>query len=263
MMLWNKRRFAWVLLLVLVWAGCAAAATEGDKKQGQGKVLAVVYTQPNYQGIAWKITEVGNYDLHWLIRERGDEESLPFDLPSDSIMSIRARPGYSVTLYEHGDFGGKSVMWDGNAPDLGEWARQASSLQVKTGGEADEGEIDQWLQEIEHDGQHFTEPMGEELSDEDIAEVLAEYKYEFSVLKGMGEEGWYDITDENLKWVGKLVLSLFEQLGYNVEGWTPDSFTQQVNNFYDWRKDLSTWRVMCLVFNVDAEKYEKVFDAMK
>ncbi len=35
-----------------------------------------------------------------------------------------------------------------------------------------------------------------------------------------------------------------------------------MSNFYDWRKDLTIWRTMCLVFNVETEKYEKIFDRM-
>lgn len=177
-------------------------------------------------------------------------------------MSIRVRPGCWVTLYEHGNFEGKSAVWDGDAPGLGEWARQASSLKVKTRDEADEGVIGQWLQAIENDGQHRTEPIGD-LNDEEIAKVLAEHEERFAFLKDGGEGEWYgDTTDEERVEMGEFTLILFGQLGYSVEDWTPDSFAQQVNNFYDWRKDLTIWRTMCLVFNVEAEKYEKIFDAM-
>lgn len=129
-------------------------------------------------------------------KRAGDEESLFFNLPNDSIMSIWVRPGCWVTLYEHGNFEGKSAVWDGDSPDLGEWARQASSLKVETRDEADEGVIGQWLQVIENDGQHRTEPIGE-LNDEEIAKVLAEHEERFTFLKDGGEGEWYgDTTDE-------------------------------------------------------------------
>jgi hypothetical protein len=53
------------------------------------------------------------------------------------------------------------------------------------------------------------------------------------------------------------LLKTFEALGYDVSEWTPNTFAQMMNNFLDWRKDLSVWRVACLVLNIDYAAFEQ------
>ena len=72
----------------------------------------------------------------------------------------------------------------------------------------------------------------------------------------MYEPNWYGGTtdDERIRMGGEL-LEIFDALGYDVSEWAPNTFAQQMNNFYDWRKDMNVWQVACLVLNIDAEVY--------
>jgi hypothetical protein len=242
-------------LAVLALDASVAQATMDD-------FLAVAYTQPNYQGVSWTIEKAGRYNLPWLFDARADGAPMVFALPNDSIASIRVRPGCTVTLYEHGTFEGKSRMLEDDTHDLGEWGRRASSLEAATG-EAAAGEIAAWVQAVGCDARRRTAPV-RELNDTEIADVLAGYEEEFLLLRDEGEGKWYgNTTDEQRVEVGEFLIRLFGELGYDVSGWTPNSFAQQMNNFYDWRKDLSIWRTACLVPNIDAEKYETVFNELE
>lgn len=100
--------------------------------------LAIAYTGENYQGDSWEIQGAGEYDLGG-----------GFELPNDSIRSIRVRPGYRVVLYLHSGFGGESVSFDGDTPlFVSEWRAQASSLSVESADSSDEKDAEDWLAAI-------------------------------------------------------------------------------------------------------------------
>jgi hypothetical protein len=93
-----------------------------------------------------------------------------------------------------------------------------------------------------------------------ITELLEDYPEQFAWLIHSGEPEWYgDTTDEERIEMGGFLVDFFQALGYDLSSWTPESFAQQMNNFYDWRKDLSVWRTACLVLNIDPEPYEEAF----
>ncbi|NLB82680.1 MAG: hypothetical protein GX791_00380 [Synergistaceae bacterium] len=73
----------------------------------QNDYVAALYTHENYQGVEWKISEPGMYDLF--------ED---FNISNDSICSIKVRPGCSLTLFEHAGFKGKSETWTEDVPYL-------------------------------------------------------------------------------------------------------------------------------------------------
>ncbi|NLB82681.1 MAG: hypothetical protein GX791_00385 [Synergistaceae bacterium] len=73
----------------------------------------------------------------------------------------------------------------------------------------------------------------------------------------MYEPHWYgNTTDDERIMMAGLLLKIYEALGYAVSEWTPNTFARQMNNFFDWRKDLNVWRVACLIQNVAPEAYE-------
>ena len=51
------------------------------------------------------------------------------------------------------------------------------------------------------------------------------------------------------------MLEIFRDCGVDVDGWTPNSFAQQMNNFYDWLPG-SVWRTACRILNVDPDAFE-------
>jgi hypothetical protein len=239
------------------------------------EVFAVAYTGENYTGAQWKIYDVGDYDL-W-----GG-----FGLPNDSVCSIRVRPGYEVTIYEHSEFGGDELSLSADTPSLdGTWKRQASSLRVK---ETETGKgAGSWLKKIEGDAESFA-PDG----DRDIKAVAAVIKKHAEALSNFmfsSEGDWYGYTapdvprsDSERVEMGAQLLEIFKELGYDVSEWTENSLAQQMNNIYDWLKtpyaehglgstadsiidtsDMamprSLWRVACLALNVSPGMYEEIF----
>ena len=237
-------------LAATVWA--AAAAFAGDED-----CVAVAYTLPGFQGVSWKIAAPGRYDLFWKIDDAaGADVPEPFGLPNDSICSIRICPGRRVTIFEHATFGGESRVLEGDVPDLGLWKRCTSSLVV---GWSDEDAVKEWLGKVGAEKHRFAEPAGK-MDRKKIADLLDGYEEEFTVLRDNGEPKWYGETrDEGRIDAGAFLVKFFGELGYDMSMWTPNSFAQQINNFYDWRKDLSIWRTACLVVDVDAEMYEDIF----
>lgn len=222
-----KRSFFYsvcALFCVLFISGAGFAA--------QDDYVAALYTHEDYQGVEWKISEAGMYDLF---------EN--FNIPNDSICSIKVRPGYSLTLFEHAGFKGKSQTWSEDAPSLdGFWRRQASSLEVQDRG-------DEWKASF---GRRIPLGTGVPLRDLD-AEKTKELEY----FTKMYEPHWYgNSTDDERIMMAGLLLKIYEALGYPVSEWTPNTFARQMNNFFDWRKDLSVWRVACLIQNVAPEAYE-------
>jgi hypothetical protein len=222
----------WILLVFMAGAVTVSFASAAELDEN---CIAVVYTAEGFRGTSWRIYKTGKYDL-W----QG------FNLPNDSISSIRVRPGYSVTIYEHIDFEGGSTTVRQDASALGrKWKRQASSLEVKRLEESvTKDEARTWLEEIESDTAGFLHRRDEE--------ALKTYINSY-------EPHWYGgSSDASRVERGGDLLALFGDLGYDVSEWMPNTFAQQMNNFFDWRKDLSVWRVACLVLNVDPESYEKL-----
>ena len=54
-------------------------------------------------------------------------------LLNDNISSIEVNKGYQLTIYEHGDFKGKSVTITSDQPNLGDlgWNDKISSIKVE------------------------------------------------------------------------------------------------------------------------------------
>jgi hypothetical protein len=197
---------------------------------GAEDFVAVAFTGKNYTGVSWVIPSAGGYDL-W------DN----FDLPNDSICSIRVRPGYAVTLYEHSEFGGTSATFDENTPDLNDWNRSASSLRIETNEDSDDDP--DWMQGAADAG-----AVGKRL------EKFAENSESIDDFAQMYEPHWYGgRSDESRVEIGGQMLELFEDLGCDVSEWTPNTFAQQMNNFFDWRKSMSVWQDACLNLNVDPD----------
>lgn len=207
---------------------CAFFIT-GVSFAAQDDYVAALYTHENYQGVEWKISEKGMYDL-W----KG------FDIPNDSICSIRVRPGYTLTLFEHAGFKGESKTWSEDAPSLaGFWEHQASSLEVQDRG-------DKWKASF---------VRGNPLSTGSSLRYLdAEKTKELEYFTKMYEPHWYGkTTDDDRIMMAGILLKLYDALGVPVSEWTPNTFAQQMNNFFDRRKDLSVWQVACLIQNVAPE----------
>jgi hypothetical protein len=204
--------------------------------------VAVAFSGEYYTGASWVIHSAGDYDL-----------GKGFNLPNDSISSIRIRPGYIVTLYEHSGFEGKWIGLGQDFPELKEpelpvdWQRSASSLRV----EKDPAEDDDpaWMQNARDRGAPFFA-----LNEASVAT----WKEDVHDLTQTYEPHWYGgRSDEERVKRAERMLDLFQMLGIDVSEWTPNSFAQQINNFYDWRKDMNLWQVACLIFDVDAAAYVK------
>jgi hypothetical protein len=241
----------------------------------ENEVLAVAYTGENYTGAVWKIYDTGGYDL-W-----GG-----FGLPNDSVCSIRVRPGYEVTIYEHSEFGGDELSLSADTPSLDEkWKRQASSLRVK---EAEAGkDAGSWLEKIKGDAESFAPDGGQ--SAEAVASTVKKYTEALGKFMFSGEGDWYGYTtpdvprsDSERVEMGAELLNIFKELGFDVSEWTENTLAQQMNNIYDWLKTpysehvlgssadsiidtsdqetpRSVWRVACLALNVNPAMYEEIF----
>ena len=195
--------------------------------------VAALYTHEDYQGVEWKISEAGLYNLF---------EN--FNIPNDSICSIKVRPGYSLTLFEHAGFKGKSETWNEDVPYLvGFWNRQASSLEVQN-------RVETWKDSF---GWGRT-PLGTGVP---LRDLDAEKEKELEYFTKMYEPHWYgNTTDDERIMMAGVLLKIYDALGYAVSEWTPNTFARQMNNFFDWRKDLSVWQVACLIQNVAPEAYK-------
>jgi hypothetical protein len=233
------------LSLAGFFAGTPAPAAEPDAWVGEREqCVAVAYTAEDFSGVPWKIFEAGEYDLQ-----------AGFGLPNDSIFSIRVMPGYRVTLYEHSGFKGRTGGFYEDTGDLARWARQASSLKVEKVGNVSEGAAYRWLSAANEPGK-FAESR---LSGRNFALELNKWREVIERFDGVYRPRWYGATtDAGRVEAGSALLALFETLGYDVSGWAPNApgnFTRMMNNFFDWRRDLSVWRVACMVLNIDAEAF--------
>lgn len=102
------------------------------------------------------------------------------------------------------------------------------------------------------------------MTGDELTQVLKNNDDELEGLMASGENVWYGrTTDEQRISMARYMLNLFDELGYDVSVWTASSFAQRMNDFYDWRKDLSIWRVACMALNVDPSRYEEAFAGME
>lgn len=207
--------------------------------------VAVAYTEPDFRGSCWFIEKPGQYDL-----------GSGFNLPNDSIRSIRVMPGYTVKFFEHSQFEGDEAEYDEDTSDLGKkWSRQASSLIVegKQGGKTD---ADAWKEMVfaaEGPGYEELDISGAELS-----KALKKHSKAITKFKDALEFNWYgETTDEERVETGGELLKIFGGLGVKVSGWKPNTFAQMMNNFYDWRKDKTVWEMACMVLNLNPETFEQ------
>ena len=209
--------------------------------------VAVAFTGENYTGISWVIPSAGDYDL-WFRLEPPDEDGKyvedVFNLPNDSICSIRVRPGYKVTLFQHADLEGDSAVFVEDTLNLGNRNRWASSLRVETNKERDDDP--EWMEGAAETGEFRERAMSGEADSKRINKFA-----------GMFERHWYGETTDNERIeMGGELLEVFDAMGYDISEWEPNTFAQQMNNFFDWRKDMNVWQIACLVLNVEAEAYE-------
>ncbi|MPN32935.1 hypothetical protein SDC9_180418 [bioreactor metagenome] len=69
---------------------------------------------------------------------------------------------------------------------------------------------------------------------------------------------WYGTTtDAERVELGGELIRIFSDLGLDMNSWEAHAFAQMMNNFYDWRKDLSVWETACLILNVDPEQFKQ------
>lgn len=230
------RRLVIFALILMLSPLAPAFAADGQADD----FAAVAYTGDDFSGAAWKIPGPGKYDL-W------DN----FDLPNDSLASLRVRPGYEVILFEHNKFGGQSQAFNADVASLaGDWRRRASSLEVRATGDPLAGA--EWLTAASAQGgfrrTSFDLTASREAARKDVAQI--------EKFTGLFEPQWYgETTDDQRIAFGGELLRIFGDLGYDLSEWQPDRFAQILNNFYDWRKDLNVWSMACLVLNVDPWLY--------
>nr|WP_321502072.1 hypothetical protein [uncultured Dethiosulfovibrio sp.] len=223
--------------------------------------IAIAYTEADFQGTSWEIFATGEYDLWWKIDREAENPRMVFDLPNDSIASIRVRPGYKVTIFEHAELAGHVLVLEEDVPSLErKWTNQVSSLTVYR--IEDQELVKRWQASVKSDSTEFDKVA--DLDRDEIIAVMEENSEGFSELMEVGENQWYgDTTDEQRINVAGYMLELFKDLGYDVSSLNARIFAQRINNFYDWRKDLSLWHTGCLVLNVDGVMYEKLFSSLE
>jgi hypothetical protein len=201
--------------------------------------VAVVYSLPEFRGVAWRIPAPGEYDL-----------GSGFGLPNDSVCSVAVCPGYRVTLYQHSKFGGESAEIEDNEEDLGGLKRWASSLKVERIEEPDPDFALAWF-EVQSENEQVFEEI------DPAPKALKKHAERIKRFQAAGEMSWYGTTKdaERVKLGGELI-RIFSDLGVDMDEWEADSFARMMNNFYDWRKDLSVWDTACLILNVDPEIFK-------
>jgi len=75
--------------------------------------------------------------------------------------------------------------------------------------------------------------------------------------KKASEMHWYGTTtDAERVELGGELIKIFGDMGVATDHWETNTFAQAMNNFYDWRKDLSVWDAACMILNVDPESFK-------
>ena len=202
--------------------------------------VAVVYSLPEFRGVPWHIPAPGEYDL-----------GSGFGLPNDSVCSVAVCPGYRVTLYQHSEFGGESAEIEDNEEDLGDLKRWASSLKVEQIEEPDPDLALAWFEVQAENEQGFEEI-------EPAPKALKTHSERIQRFQAAVEMHWYGTTtDAERVELGGELIRIFSDLGLDMSSWEAHAFAQMMNNFYDWRKDLSVWETACLILNVDPEQFKQ------
>lgn len=202
-------------------------------------VIAVAYTGEDYTGLSWVIDRADGYDL-----KRG------FDLPNNSICSVRVRPGYAVTLFEGGNFAGEKLFLTGDAPALpGFWRRQASSLRV----EPYPRYVEDWLESTRR-VRRFTGTVTSALDPAQRRAISSRYERRIKPLESLTAREWYGRMNdaERVKTAADL-LGFFAALGFDTREWTPNTLAQHINNHYDWRKESNILEVACIVVGISLD----------
>ncbi|MDI9370979.1 MAG: hypothetical protein GX181_06450 [Synergistaceae bacterium] len=206
--------------------------------------VAVVYSLPGFRGIAWQIAEPGEYDLF-----EG------FDMPNDSVRSLAVCPGYRVALYEHSQFDGESAEYEESEGDLSERGRWASSIRVEQIEEPDVDLAFEWFM-VQAENEGVFEEV--DLDTARAAKAMAAHGERIGEFKAAWEMHWYGTTtDSERVELGGELIRIFSNIGVDTDDWDENSFAQAMNNFYDWRKDLSVWDAACMILNVDPEIFEE------
>jgi hypothetical protein len=233
-----------VAIVLLIIAGIPSILAIESKPEEL--VLAIAYTETNYEGVAWPVFQEGRYDLY-----------RNFNLPNDTIASIRIAPGWSVTLYEHAKFEGDWVTLTEDAADLDLWKDSASSLTVtKIEGETapySGKPFDEYLVEA----MRYRGPYPEAEILTKIEALSADEREKIRDFQEQGEFEWYGRTTDNerIARAGEL-LELFGALGVKTLFWKNSAFAQRLNNFYDWNKSWSVWKTACMAINVENTEEE-------
>ena len=88
-----------------------------------GKTFFEVYLQENFKGHAIRVEVPCELINDTQLKELG--------IPNDSIMSLKAPDGVTVTLFAAAGYGGASKSFTGKAATLGELKGQTSSLKAE------------------------------------------------------------------------------------------------------------------------------------
>lgn len=237
--------FVFSLVIPLFLAGSAHAAIKSQDTKID--FVAVAYTSPDFQGMAWRIPGPGLYDIR-----NG------FGLPNDSICAISVAPGYKVTIYEHAAFQGESEEFGGDTPgssDLGKRNHWASSLKVEKTEKADEGVLFEWfVVQVENMG--LPNKIEIAPTTANVAKALKTHAGTINTLRNAFEPHWYGTTtDAQRIALAEDLLKIFSDCGVDVAAWESNNFAQTMNNFFDWCKDLSVWETACLALNVDPKPF--------
>ena len=242
-------KFVGKLLPIAVFCICAAVslvpaesrAAMEDAVDAAGPV-AIAFAHEDFAGEGWEIDEPGEYDL-----------GKGFDLPNDSVCSIRVMPGCKVTIYEHSKFGGKSVSFTADSGNLGEWNSRASSLIVaRLDEKARPKAVEDWLKSVNEAETKYAEPDADM-----VLSGLAKHEKSLRWYKSAGEFDWYGGTSdaERVKMAGEL-LEIFRDCGVKVDAWTPNTLAQRMNDYYDLDKRSSIWRTAAAALNVDPDLFD-------
>jgi hypothetical protein len=206
--------------------------------------VAAVYSLPEFRGVAWHIPAAGEYDL-----------GSGFALPNDSVCSVAVCPGYRVTLYQHSRFGGESAEFEDSEEDLGERKRWASSLKVEQIEEPDPDLALAWFS-VQSENGNVPEEIDRDAAA--VAKALEIHSERIRRFQAAGEMNWYGTTkDAERVEAGGELIKIFSDLGVDMSDWEADTFARMMNNFYDWRKDLSVWDTACMILNVSPESFKQ------
>ena len=204
--------------------------------------VAIACTQEDFAGDMWKIDELGEFDL-----EDG------FDLPNDSIRSIRVMPGCEVTIYEHAEFGGETVSFTADSGSLGEWNSRASSLTVtRLDEKARPEDVEDWLESA-----GYAEVAAGEDGLPMVVSGRVKHGARIGWYKSAGEFVWYGEAsdDGRVRMAGEL-LEIFSDCGIETDEWTPGSLARQIDSYYGRGRSSDIWNAAVVTMNADPDLFD-------